>query len=109
MAAARRSAEKANVSDAIKFITAPGLDGIKPADVDTVIIAGVGGETIVSILKEAPWTKNQRITLILQPQSKIDILSGFLYDNGYVIKETGTVIDRGKSYTAILAAGSEET
>ena len=107
LAAARRSAEDADVTESITFVVAPGLDGVKPTDVDTIIIAGVGGETILGILKDAPWTKSSRIRLILQPQTKIDILLSFLYDDGYVIKQTKTVLDRGKLYTVILATGGD--
>jgi len=105
LAAARKTAQEAGVTESIIFVVAPGLDGVKPADVDTIVIAGVGGETILGILKDAPWTKSSKIRLVLQPQTKIDILLSFLYDSGYVIKQTETVLDRGKLYTAILAAG----
>jgi len=105
LSAARRSATEANVIDSIKFVVAPGLNGITPAEVDTIIIAGLGGETITGILNDAPWTKHHGVTLILQPQSKIDILFRFLYDDGYKIKQIKKVLDRGKYYTAILAAG----
>jgi len=107
LGSARRLAEKSGVTEAITFLTAPGLDGVSPADVDTIVIAGMGGETILSILKNAPWTKKHNIKLILQPQSKVYILSRFLYDNGYVIKKTKSVPDRGKYYTIIVAAGGE--
>jgi len=105
--AARRSADEYNVTDKITFLIAPGLDGISPDEADTIVIAGLGGETILGILKDAPWTKCTGHTLILQPQSKIDLLCRFLYDNGYIIKETKSVIDREKNYTIILATGIE--
>jgi len=100
---ARRSADEYNISDAITFIVTPGLDGISPADIDTIVIAGMGGETILSILKNAPWTRQYNIKLILQPQSKIDLLSRFLYDTGYEIKEIKYVKDKNKRYTIISA------
>jgi len=107
LSAARRSADRYDVADAITFIAAPGLDAVDPMDVDTIIIAGVGGETILRILDKAPWTKLQKMKLILQPQSKIDTLIKFLYDNNYEIIEIKTVPDRKKNYTIIHAAGSK--
>jgi len=98
---ARRFAGEYNVTESITFMVTPGLDGITAADVDTIVIAGMGGETILQILQNAPWTKNEAVKLILQPQSKIDLLCRFLYDNGYEIKETKSVVDKGKSYTII--------
>jgi len=102
LAAARRTASEANVTDLITFVVAPGLEGIAHSDVDTVVIAGMGGETILGILRDATWTKREKIKLILQPQSKIDLLSRFLYDSGYNIKETKIIYDRGKQYTIML-------
>jgi len=105
LVAARRSAEDADVTDSIKFIVAPGLDEVIAAEVDTVVISGLGGEMISGILSDTPWTKQREIKLILQPQSKIDILFRFLYDNGYEIKQIKSVLDREKYYTVILATG----
>jgi len=99
--AARRFAEENNVTESITFMVTPGLDGITAADADTIVIAGMGGETILQILENAPWTKDASVKLILQPQSKINLLCRFLYDNGYEIKETRAVIDKGKGYTII--------
>jgi tRNA (adenine22-N1)-methyltransferase len=102
--AALRSAEKHNVTEKIEFITAPGLEGVVEADVDTVVVAGMGGETIAGILSDASWIKHRDIKLILQPQSRIDVLCRFLYDNGHLISDTKTILDRGRQYTIIVAA-----
>jgi len=102
LSAARRFAGEYNVTESITFMVTPGLNGITEADADTIVIAGMGGETILQILENAPWTKNKTVKLILQPQSKIDLLCRFLYDNGYEIKETKSVVDKGKSYTVIV-------
>ena len=105
LSAARRTAKLAGVTDAVTFIVAPGLDGITQNDkecIDTIIIAGMGGETILGILDNAPWIKCKKIKLILQQQSKVDMLARFLYDNGYKIQETKSVIDKGRHYTIFL-------
>ena len=104
---AHRSATRHKVAESIEFIVAPGLSGIMPSDVDTIVIAGLGGETIVDILKDASWTRTQNIKLLLQPQSKIDVLCRFLYDNGYTIEDTKTVPDRKRLYTVIHASYNE--
>ena len=43
-------------TDGIEYRLCSGLSGIRPSEVDTIVIAGMGGETILSILKAAPWT-----------------------------------------------------
>jgi len=107
LSAAHRSAMEFDVMDDITFHVTPGLDGITQADVDTVVIAGLGGETILSILESAPWTKSHDVTLILQPQTKIALLCKFLYDNGYDIKQTKSILEKRKHYTVILVTGGK--
>ena len=106
--AARRTAAKYKVSERIEFLNAPGLDGVAPADADTIVISRLGGETIIDILSNAPWTKNKNIKLILQPQSKIDVLFKFLYNNGYMIRRTSSVREKERSYTVVLVTGCNE-
>lgn len=105
LSAARRSAENFLLTEAITFLVMPGLDGITAAVVDTIVIAGMGGETIVGILQDAPWTNHWSINLILQPQSKRNILFRYLYDNGYDIIRNISVTDKRRQYTVIQAAG----
>ena len=100
---ARRNASKFNVYDKIEFIEAPGLKGIYEEDVDTIVIAGLGGETIVKILADAPWIKRCKTKLILQPQTKIEDLCGFLRTTGYALKDADVVLDNAKYYVIISA------
>lgn len=84
--------------DNIDFVCAPGLDGVKPGDVNTVIIAGMGGETIAEILAGAAWIENSDVKLILQPQSKSEVLSAYLHTHGMIITKAQLVHDSGKLY-----------
>lgn len=45
------------------------LSGIQPDEVNTIAIAGMGGETIAAILAAAPWTWERECLLLLQPMS----------------------------------------
>jgi tRNA (adenine22-N1)-methyltransferase len=107
LAAARRSAAKYGVTEKIKFVAAPGLKGAQDTDVDTVVIAGVGGETIIRILADAPWVKSRGARLILQPQTKSGELCRWLRDNGYAIRDAELVRDSGRFYTVMLVGAGE--
>jgi len=106
LCAARRLAEKHEVTDKIELVHAPGLSKLTPADVNTIVIAGVGGETIINILTEAPWTtdavKINKLRLILQPQTKQSLLQDYLTKSGMTIKEEKSVLDRGREYKILL-------
>ncbi|MBQ3102732.1 MAG: SAM-dependent methyltransferase, partial [Oscillospiraceae bacterium] len=67
---ARRTALEYHITEHIDFRLCGGLDLIEPHEVDTVVVAGMGGETIAAILSAAPWLMKSEITLLLQPMSK---------------------------------------
>ena len=98
LARGAETAREYGVANLVETRLCGGLDAIRPEEVDTVIIAGMGGETIVHILEKAPWTADGRHTLLLQPMSKVEMLREFLADNGYEIVREQLVRDRGTVY-----------
>ena len=103
LSAARRTASKHGVTDRIKFVQTPGLEGLQDLKINTIVIAGLGGETIAEILAGATWIIERKIKLILQPQSKIDELCGFLRLYGYVFNDAEIVRDNGRYYVVMVA------
>lgn len=104
---ARRTAYEYGVTQGIDFRLCAGLDAIAPQEVDTVVIAGMGGETIIEILKNAPWTRQK--TLLLQPMTKPELLRTWLSENGYVITQEHLVRDKDTLYAVLIATGGEST
>lgn len=104
---ARRTAAEFGVADQIEFRLREGLDGFLPEEVDTIVIAGMGGETIVSILAAAPWTRSNGIKLLLQPMTKAETLRVWLADNGYTFTDERLVIDKDFLYPILCVTGGE--
>jgi len=104
---ARRTAEKFGVTKMISFAVAPGLEGLDEKTADTVVIAGVGGETIAGILRDAPWTREHGVSLILQPQSKTGELCLWLRKSGYIIRNAKLAFDSGRIYVIMLIRGGD--
>ena len=100
---ARSSAVLYGVEDKIEFIRADGLSGID-SSFDTVILAGMGGDNIISILSDAPWTRASA-HLILQPQTRVEKLTEWLYNSGFALRDAVLVRDAGKLYIVLSAAG----
>ena len=103
LACAMRNAEKSMFEDKIRFILCDGLDERISADVDTIVIAGMGGDTICGILDRAEWCMDNRYKLILQPMSKAEILRYWLSYNDFEIKEEVLLDDCGTVYQIISA------
>ena len=81
---AMRNAEKYGVTDRIQFYLSDGVQNV-PRDFDTLVCAGMGADTMISILEAAPWLKSPDYRLILQCQSRRPELRKYLYANGFSI------------------------
>lgn len=103
LSAAREHARAFGVDDKIQFLLSDGLDDCPEDSADTVIISGMGGETIAGIIARAPWLLERRIKLILQPQSKTQLLYDWMRENGYMITDAALVKDAGRIYTVFTA------
>lgn len=82
---ARETARQYGCGDKMAFRLCNGLAGIRPGEVDAVVIAGMGGETIAQILEAAPWVRQEKLPLVLQPMSSLPELRAWLGENGYAI------------------------
>ena len=100
---ARETAEKAGVTDRICFQLCDGLDQCKPDSVDTIIIAGMGGDMICRILDIAEWCMDRRYKLILQPMTKSEVLRYWLVHNEFEILNEELVPEGGSLYQLIVA------
>lgn len=74
-----------------------GLEGYEGrySKIDYYIIAGMGGDTIISILE---GFQNPHAVLLLQPMTARRRLRTWLYENGFVIEEERIAIENGKYY-----------
>ena len=95
---ARENAARFGVSENMQFFLSDGLQGIPPDAADTIIMAGMGGDLMVRILEAAPWVCDDRYTLILQPQTKIDLLRCWLCGHGYRFLSETLVRDKEQLY-----------
>ena len=98
---AMRNAAKFGVKDKISFYLSDGLKNI-PRDFDAVICAGMGADTMMSIIHHAyDWLADPKYRLILQCQSKRPELRQWLYDKGFRINRE-TLAKDGKFVYSIM-------
>lgn len=97
---ARRNAQKYGVADKMCFCLSNGVANV-PRDFDTLVCAGMGGITMISILEAAPWLKNGQYRLILQCQSKTPALRQYLFENGWQIVRERILRDGRFLYTVM--------
>ena len=90
------------LSDKIQTRLCDGLSGVGTDEADDIVIAGMGGELIASIIEACEWLKDGEKRLILQPMTRHAALMRRLYANGFAVIRQEAVLDDGKYYTVLL-------
>ena len=107
LASARKTAREAAQEYRIRFLLCDGLEKCPPDEIDTIVIAGMGGDLICDILDRAEWCLNGSYTLILQPMTKAEVLRYWLINNGFFLTDERLVRDGAFLYQIIKARFSE--
>lgn len=89
---------KAGLDDRIELRLSDGLEKLSAGEVDTVVIAGMGGLLIRDILMAGVQIVEGLHTMILQPQSEIPEVRRYVRCHGFEITDEAMVWDRGKPY-----------
>ena len=89
------------VSENIVLRLSNGLDKMSNKEVDTIIIAGMGGELIIDILNRGKVFFDKKNTFILSPHTKTDEVRDYLIRKGFKIIKEDMCIDEGKFYTVM--------
>ena len=100
---AEKTAAETGVSEKIEFLLCDGLSKVEPSAVDTIVIAGMGGDTITGILDRDYWCASPGYKLVLQPMSHQNVLRYWLINNEFTITRELLAMDSGKMYQIFTA------
>ncbi len=102
---AKINSEKYGVSDKVEFVLVGGIpdDECRRMNVTDIVICGMGGELIESIISSSAYVKNKEIRLILQPMSFAAELRSYLCSEGFAIIDEKLCKAAGRIYTVICA------
>lgn len=75
-----------------------GVKGLKTGEVQTVVIAGMGGGLMQKIMEDGREVLATVSEVILQPQSEIEKFRYYLAENGWYIEKEDMVFEDGKYY-----------
>lgn len=95
------NAELYGVKERMEFVLSDGLADVDAAKVDTVVMAGMGGDLMGWILVACGWIRDERYTLVLQPQTDGQGLRRWLGENNFCIEKELPVRDGGFIYTVM--------
>ncbi len=100
---AEKNIELYGVSDKVVTRLSDGFDKLDVCEADTAVMAGMGGELMVDILRRGSLHTNNGISLVLQPQSEPEKVRKYILDIGYKITDEIMLIDEEKYYVVIRA------
>ncbi|MCM1179289.1 MAG: class I SAM-dependent methyltransferase [Clostridium sp.] len=111
------------VLNAIELRLSDGMDQLAAGEVNVIIMAGMGGLLMCSILErglnrlsgdglwqtkqQTPADDRRRPVLVLQPQSDLFRVRSLLLEYGYCMEREKMLVDEGKYYTVIRAVPEE--
>ncbi len=105
---ARKNIKAHGLEDKIEVIQSDGLDKVSIFTPETVIIAGMGGETIRDILKASSFAKESSPLFLLQPMTHTELLREYLIQNGFSILEEKVIREEHRYYIIISAQFKRE-
>ena len=103
LARAQKTVAENGLSDKVELVLSDGLEGIEKYAPDDITILGMGGELIASIIENAPWVKDGKYRLILQPMTRRETLREYLITHGFAITEELMSRAEGRIYQTICA------
>ncbi len=101
--AARHTLQEAGLLGSIPVRQGDGLAVLQPGEVDTVCIAGMGGQLIAAILAAAPAILQQSGRLVLQPMNAAAELRRWLYAHGWHLVDEALAEADGHIYEIMVA------
>lgn len=96
-----KNINKYHLEDKIKVCLSNGLDNIND-EIDTIIISGMGGHTIVDILTNNQEKLNTVNNIIIQSNNDIEYVRRKIVKLGYYISKEELILDKNIYYTVIL-------
>ena len=93
--------KKEKLENRIETRLGSGLDVVKAGEIDTIVIAGMGANTIVGILKYSTSKLSNVNNIIIQSNTDLYFLRKNIISLGYYIEDEILVEDKNIIYTAI--------
>ena len=87
-----------NLNECIEARKGDGLAVLNPGEADVLVMAGMGGGTIVKIIRDGASVAGQARCLILQPQNGFESLCRFLQSTGWILSDEGLAEEGGEIY-----------
>lgn len=107
--AAKNTVAMFGMKNKVEVRCGSGLQVLQTGEADCIVIAGMGGSTIVDILQADIKLAQQAKVLVLQPMAGASALRRWLCDNGWRLEDEDLVADGSHLYEIIVAMPGKAT
>lgn len=101
---AKQNIIKYQLCDKIEVRNGYGFEPISSEEVETAVIAGIGGTSIIDIIESSQSTARSLNSLILQPMNKVELVRAYLRDNNFELKDEELILEDNRYYEILSAA-----
>jgi len=109
LARVSRPAPGAPWAGRIAYRSGDGLDALRPEDrIDTVVIAGLGGRTIVRLLARPALDRLGPARLVLQPRTEEPLVRDWLSRSGWRLAGESVAVERGRMHVTLIAEPGDD-
>lgn len=105
---AREHISMCQLENYIETRLSDGVQKLQVGEVDSILIAGMGGELVVNIISNGMEVCRSAKELILQPQSELEKVRRFLREKKFKIMDEDMVIEDGKYYPMMKVVPVDE-
>lgn len=95
---AKEHIKMSGMGDYIQTRLSDGLAALHVGEVQSIVVAGMGGGLVIHILEEGRKVAQAVEEVILQPQSELEKVRDYLRENGYTVEAEDMVFEDGKYY-----------
>ena len=91
------------LQDYIETRLSDGVSALREGEAEGIICAGMGGKLVISILEQGKKLIGEMKQVILQPQSELSEVRGYLREKGYLVEKEDIIYEDGKYYPMMRA------
>ncbi|MCI8967228.1 MAG: SAM-dependent methyltransferase [Lachnospiraceae bacterium] len=91
------------MQDYIETRLSDGVSALREGEAEGIICAGMGGKLVISILEQGKKLIGEMKQVILQPQSELSEVRGYLREKGYLVEKEDIIYEDGKYYPMMRA------
>lgn len=98
---AKELVEALGMQDRVRVLLCDGLSAVEDGMAQEIVIAGMGGETIIHIMESWPHAKGEDKHFLLQAMTRPEVLRDWLWRSGYAIEEERCAAQSGHAYSVM--------